>query len=100
MYILFCSQLGLHNKVGWVTNRRISCYFRRDKVVSGQGSLFNDRYHLLLAKGQVDKKGDVFLIRYLILVTYLLVAPMQEFKKFENEHLYPVSGRQLILRIS
>jgi hypothetical protein len=51
------ASLGLHNKVGWVTNRRISCYFRRDKVVSGQGSLFNDRYHLLLAKGQVDKKG-------------------------------------------
>lgn len=51
------SSVGLHNEVGYVTNRRISCYFRQNKTVSGHAGLFSQRSHLLLAKGKVNDKG-------------------------------------------
>lgn len=56
--VVMASPLSLSNKIGFRNNRRITCFFKKDKLVPGQNNQFlNEDRYLLLSKGRADKMG-------------------------------------------
>ena len=55
--LCFQPDVGLVNKTGYYHNGRLSCRFRRKRIVENAPNVFNlDRnYYLLMARGAADK---------------------------------------------